>query len=395
MVIRYHALSHPPGERWSRGGNSSSELVALHQSKRSELALRCALLLEQLVPCDMELAAIMFDDGELHAALGNEQVLLLLNLHGRCGEAGLVRAATLFARFDCDRDGVLGTVDELEAAVSGMREELMANEAAAPRLNFSANSGVHAATTVDDPTASAAAAFDGLRTECLHDITLLRALVPPPRAERRRPVSVRAIGDVAAAGVRGGEAARHAAAADAVADFLAGERSRVHRAIRGPTARGCRLLHFIDVFLDTARVLGQSQQAVVALHSAHQRRLEERARADEARRFAEAEAHARAHAAQERQRDLAAAAREGNWELHALLERIDPGQMVAMYAGRASSPCSQDAAPGGQPRDAAAKESAPPTWRSRWRPRLELQYMRKERERRTIGVAEVMDSLVT
>lgn len=213
------------------------DLSSIHERSRRNLALRCLVQLQAAVPW-----AIL--------SLGRvvEEHDTVLALYDRGHEAGIERAARLFAACDAgSRDGKL-VGDELLAAMDRVREDVMAAEASLP---------AEVSLSLEDPsTAREWAKFQALCDERLHEISLLRLFVPLPAFGQCAP-TVAGLAAAAASRARGGEAAQAAAAAAAIEDAIVEERVRA----QAMAARmdGVTVLPFVRLFFDLIAPLAKGQ----------------------------------------------------------------------------------------------------------------------------------------
>lgn len=277
-----------------------------------------------------------------------QETLLTLCEHG--GLPSIERAAKLFAACDTDRDGVLLDA-ELFTAVSALRQEMEANEAALPD---------------GAPDAPATDYYRDVCEERLHEISLLRLLVPDASLST---MTVTAMATAAAGQARGSAAVRRQAAAAFMADALVAERNRAQAA--AAHAGGVQLLPFLGSFLRLASELEVAQVVVRTLADKHARHEEE---ADSQALLAAGvgrgvDAHlqlfGRLPASQQADASSSTGAVEG--------ALVDDG---ARSSGTA------DAAGHGK-RDARGALS----FRSGWQPGVEMQYFeqRKKRQVRNVG----------
>ena len=397
-------------------------LTTLHTRGRSRKALQAALLLESLVPWELSLSAELLLPAEdaSHADRVGLTEQTLLELVDRGGEAAISRGATIFAACDRGRDGGLDSV-ELFLAIEAISEDVRACEALPPE-----EIKERALEELDAATATAWAHHSEDCLELLHEISLLRLLVPPPVSARGRLArqqgqasgSVRAISAAAAARARGGAAGRQEAAAQAIEDALAAERSRVRQTV---SERGdVRLLPFLQRFVGLVSDLAAGQAEVGALARAYQAQLEEAVRvaAEEAAPDLKERERAAAAAAEAERRRRREEANVG--ELQRLIERASlhggaseqPADEPAGFCG--ASPCSVSSAgrsccsmaspSSGGPSSAglssctglsgsSAGRAGVVRCDSAWAPRVELKYFERAGARRRHGVGRLMDSI--
>ena len=218
----------------------------LHELSMIQKALDIARLLENHVSWDLSLSTALFHHDEAPEE-ARRVAMALLGLHEQAGDA-LMRGAKLFAACDDDRAGGLSGPEVLAAAVA-IRDNVQANEATWPE-------GVDP----DQLDAATAAALSRFHEECLehlHEISLLRMLVPPADASW----GVRAIAANASLRARGGEEGQRAAAAEAIEDALAAEISRVTWTVGD--SNPLSLLPFLKTFGHVVHRLAASRLAVI------------------------------------------------------------------------------------------------------------------------------------
>ena len=276
-------------------------LQKIKEKRRFDKALDIALKLETIVPWDLTSSSMLFAHGEFRRQAEN----ILLDLLGRGGEAGLTRGAKLFAKCDLDRDGGLNG-EEVLAMTAALQEDVGGREAITPpSVNFN---------DIDQATTAALERFREDGVDRLHELSLLRLLVPPPQARSKASTTftVRSVAAAAASRARGGAAGRELAARQAVEEELLADRQRVRAACGGVVVVGSSssgsigplpLLTFLDAFLTLTTELGLHQASVEALAAAHRHRMEEAKRVlEEAERRAREEREGEAARVAERVR---------------------------------------------------------------------------------------------
>ena len=249
---------------------------------------------------DLTSSSMLFAHGDFRRQAEN----ILLDLLGRGGEAALTRGAKLFAKCDLDRDGGLNG-EEVLAMTAALQEDVGGREAITPpSVNFN---------DIDQATTAALEQFREDGVDRLHELSLLRLLVPPPQARSKASTTftVRSVAAAAASRARGGAAGRELAARQAVEEELLADRQRVRAACGGVVVVGSSsgsigplpLLTFLDAFLTLTTELGLHQASVEALAAAHRNRMDEAKRVlEEAERRAREEREGEAARVAERVR---------------------------------------------------------------------------------------------
>ena len=298
-------------------------LRTLHEQKRAQQSMRCMLQLEAIIP-----KAILYFQGAA-------EQMVLLSLYDRGGEAGIERAARLFATCDVDNDGMLRGAEVLQAA-RAIRDSALSTEATIPDD-----------VTLEDPvTRIAWERFRELCDDRLHEITLLRKLVPLPLRLAQQTPNVTAIAAGAAVMTQGGETARAVAATEALMEALGSERARVLAATDGQG--GLKLLPFMSTFINLIEELRAGQAAVSSVADAHRASAAREAASVEAarRERVRTEAATRAADAERLRRELHSRQGSSQYqdldELSALLARAASKGTSSSSGASASLPPSEN-----------------------------------------------------
>ena len=204
-------------------------------------------MLETIIPWDLSLSTQLLSGDGSGGATTAHKLVELLELGG---EHVLVRGTRLFAAADHTRDGCLHGTEVLTLA-NAIAADVRANECTPPDALIVATRQ----DICDEAVVDVWAQFSAMCLERLHDVSLLRLLVPRSssasaargRRHQRHDATVREIAGAAASHARGGAAAQQQAAKQALEDAIAEEHSRVKHAFakRGPL----RLLPFLDAFV--------------------------------------------------------------------------------------------------------------------------------------------------
>ena len=434
-LVYHHAASAHLHTQTGGSGSAvagATWLDALSQKRRIDQIRACVLLLESIVPWDLSVGAILrgverdtADDTvpraadaltALTRARDRQTADDLLRLFRRDGEVEISRAAKLFAFCDEDHDAMLG-VDELFAAATAIRTELARDEARAPPSPLCDDlSDIHT-VSLDPALPTALRHFEQVCFERLHDLSILRLLVPPPATRTGAKTwkaglpGVGAIAAAASALVKGGEAARIEAARQAIDDALLEEHIRVRKLIER-RGEGVRLLPFLVAVLDLRSDLACAKAGVMDLVQAHDARVEA---AQAARRAAQA--------AQEQARADVELAERKRREMHTrhTLGEVDHLQQLVMSASGQDLARPPVAAPAAETSGALRHvEAAPAVWsppnatrgvsspgaesstssffsnvhlHSDWQPGVRLAYLEERERRKHVSVGSLMSGM--